>query len=141
MSKKDERQRVLEWKERIYLDDFFDGKTLEEAAEKIWATAAQHHQRNIAEDNLLKFRVEHYGYEDGDCLYLEVWRWETDAEMTKRQKKERVAEEKRKKKSEAAKHAAALHKQKESEKEYAEYLRLRAKFGDILHELTQKHYK
>lgn len=131
MSKKDERRRILERQDQIYIEDFFHGKTLEEVAEEIRFMSSGYEKEAFDQDKLIKFRVDRYSYDRGECLYLEVWRRETDAEMTERQERERADEEKRKKRSETAKAAAALRKQKKSEKEYAEYQRLRAKFGDL----------
>lgn len=133
MSKKDEheRRRVFERQEQIRIDDLFHGKTLEEVAEEIRSMSSGYEKEAFNQDKQIKFKVERLTYDRGECLYLEVWRWETDAEMARRQERERAAEEKRRRRSETAKAAAALRKQKKSEKEYAEYQRLRAKFGDL----------
>lgn len=123
MSKKDERQRVFVHRKYIHIDEFFHGKTLDEVALAIQSLASQYEPEILSQDQHVVFVLERDRYEERDELYLEFWRWETDKELEKRLKKKQAAAEKRRQQSRQV-------EQRKQEEEYAEYQRLRAKFGD-----------
>ena len=94
--------------------DILDQRTPEEVMERMKELQAGYPDRHVY------FNVSGYGYDGG--MNLELWesREETDKEFNKR-----VAEEKK----EREKKAAATKAKKD--KEFAEYVRLQKKFGDI----------
>ena len=94
--------------------DILDQRTPEEVIERMKELQAGYPDRHVY------FNVSGYGYDGG--MNLELWesREETDKEYNKR-----VAEEKRER---DRKRAATKAKK---DKEFAEYVRLQKKFGDI----------
>lgn len=101
--------------ERLGPESFYsilDGMSPEQVIEQMQAIRAEFGDRDVY------FSVESYGYDGGLELYTYERRLETDAEYAKRTAAEKKEREKKK--------VAAA---KKKDKEYAEYLRLQAKFG------------
>jgi len=130
----EDRKRIYVRREQIFVDDFFDGKTLDDVALEVHRMISHYEPMTLGQDQRVVFAVERRLDAVLD-VYLEFWRWETDQEFSCCQKQERAAEEKRKQRSEARRaakqEALAALKQKQESEEYAEYQRLRAKFGDL----------
>lgn len=102
--------------ERLGSESFYsilDGMTPEQVIKEMQVF------REVYPDRDVYFSVEGYGYDGGLELELYERRLETDAEYAKRTAAEKKDREKKK--------AAAA---KKKDKEYAEYLRLAAKFAE-----------
>lgn len=120
-----EKLRVLDRREYVCLLDLLDGKDffdvkadLDKVEKKV----------NYGRGETAKFVIEHYGYDGGVELYLEVYRDETDAEYNKRLAKDAAAKEKARLAREKKKERARQVLMENEAAERAEYERLRAKF-------------
>lgn len=109
-------------KKKIVIDDlgegsFYDvlnGKTFDEVIARMEQYKSHYSGRDVY------FDIQGYGYDGGIELCLRERRLETDREYEKRIAKENL---------ERAKKRAAEKKKKD--REYAEYVRLKEKFGDV----------
>ena len=106
------KRKILDVDAKEYVDfGEFDMKTPEQVIESMKALRAEMGDRDVY------FYISHYGYDGGKELTLRERREETDKEYEKR-----IAEEKK----ERAKKKAETQAKKD--KEYGEYMRLKAKF-------------
>ena len=95
------------------LYDLLDGRSLDDVGLELHRLKCQFEGRDVY------FSLQPYGYDGGVDLELRERRLETDAEFEKRQAANKKARDK-KRLADAAK----------KDKEYAEFLRLKKKFGE-----------
>lgn len=120
-----ERLRVLDRSEYVDLHDFIDGADFFDVKAELDKLEAK---VDYSRGHTSKFRIEHYGYDGGVEVYLDVYRDETDAEYNKRLAKEELAKEKSRLRREKKKEAARKVLMESEAQERAEYERLRTKF-------------
>lgn len=124
-----ERQRVLDWRRQIFIDDIFYQKSLEDVTAFFYSMSHELEEELITKDKTAVFTTERYGYDGGMDVFLKVFRLENDDEYETRMEKEAVARAKAKKARDAKK-AKALERALETEaEEFALYQKLQAKFG------------
>lgn len=118
--------RVLEQSISIDLRDLLDGETLDSVQTKLSAMMHEYEQERVDLDKEFRFSVEqHY---DDLSVYLNKYRWETDAEFEKRRERSRRAREAAAKKREAEKEKARQKLFDTEQAERAEFERLKRKF-------------
>jgi hypothetical protein len=84
MAKRLEHKRVLERSELFDIDQLFNGKTPEQVIMELQSVQSEHERDIMLYDKLVEFEIVHPDYEITE-LYLRVYRWESDAELKKRQ--------------------------------------------------------
>lgn len=90
------KKNFVEDKERLYLDDIFEDKTLDEVINKFLQV-----REGLKEKQDCKFKIDYCYGEIQDGIYLTYKRVETDKEYEKRLEKEQKVKEKQKKKEDS----------------------------------------
>ena len=123
------KKRVLDRRDQIDIFDLFDGRSIDDVIIDLQNRLHDYEEEIFTHDKEVKFDVDHYGYDGGLELYVQVMRWETEKEYAKRTDKEKAAKEKARKARETKK-ARALAKALTTEAEERELLaKLQAKYG------------
>jgi hypothetical protein len=84
MAKRLERKRILEDSQLFDIDRLLDRKTPEQVIMELRSVESEYERDIMLYDKLVEFEIVHPDYEITE-LYLRVYRWESDAELKKRQ--------------------------------------------------------
>lgn len=129
-----EKRLVLKESWELYLDDLFGGyynqpsKTCEEVAAQVLAFPEKF-KMDVANGDVSRFRVER-DFDGMQCVYFDVYRQETDKELTNRLEKQARQKERNKLAREKKKQAELKVKEQTEAAERAEFERLKQKFGE-----------
>jgi hypothetical protein len=84
MTKRLERKRILEDSQLFDIDRLLDRKTPEQVIMELRSVESEYERDIMLYDKLVEFEIVQPDYEITE-LYLRVYRWESDAELKKRQ--------------------------------------------------------
>lgn len=122
------KKRVLDRRDRVFIDDLFDNRSLDDVILDLQSMLHDYEEEIFTRDKEVKFETEYYGYDGGMELYVRVMRWETDKEYAKRLESEAATKERARKARETKKAKALATALTTEQEERALFEKLRKKF-------------